>query len=144
MKLKLKIFLFALLTMVFVIGSAYSCEPDIKNGYKLAKKKCGTCHDLTDKQKKKLGPPLWDIVGRDFASYPGYKYSKAFKKVKVIMGEDQDSRWTNEMLEAFIDDPKEMIPKTRMSFSGINSERDRIDIVEFLNTLKTKVELTTN
>ena len=40
-------------------------------------KKCAACHDFAQGGAAKIGPPLWDVVGRDIAAAPGFAYSDA-------------------------------------------------------------------
>ena len=42
-------------------------------------KKCAACPSNTDGAKHKVGPNLWDVVGRAKASAAGYKFSAALK-----------------------------------------------------------------
>ena len=51
---------------------------DVAKGEKVAKK-CKACHVFDEGGKNKLGPPLWDVVGRDIASHEGFKYSGALE-----------------------------------------------------------------
>ena len=82
-----KAYAFAL-SMVLVLalasGSALAAG-DAAKGKKLFKK-CAVCHALTadasaKKGKKKVGPHLAGVFGRQAASVEGYKYSRAFKKL---------------------------------------------------------------
>ena len=41
---------------------------------------CETCHNFKEGAGAKIGPDLWNVVGRPVASYPGFVYSDALKK----------------------------------------------------------------
>jgi cytochrome c len=43
-----------------------------------------------------------------------------------------DVIWSVEALDAFLAKPKEMFPKTRMSFRGLKKEKDRANLIAFL------------
>ncbi len=40
-------------------------------------KRCEACHDGTKGGPNKVGPNLWNVVGRPIASHPGFSYSSA-------------------------------------------------------------------
>jgi cytochrome c len=91
---------------------------------------CGACHNFQKGQGAKIGPDLWDVVGRPVASFPGFAYSDSIKKI----GGD----WTYEKLNKWITDPKAMAPDTKMIFPGEKSPKRRADILAFLHTLSDK------
>jgi cytochrome c len=90
-------------------------------------KKCELCH--TNVQgKNKIGPSLWGIIGRPSASIPDYSYSPAMKAL--------DKTWTPELLEAYLPGPQKMVPGTKMTFPGLPNQKDRDDVIAYLETLK--------
>ena len=40
-------------------------------------KKCAACHSVSEDGKNKIGPKLYNVVGRGIGSISGYKYSKS-------------------------------------------------------------------
>ena len=60
-------------------------------------KKCVACHTVAEGGKHKLGPNLWEIVGRPVASIEGYKYSSALRKT--------EGDWTLSRLDDFLKSP---------------------------------------
>ena len=93
-------------------------------------KQCQICHNLQQGQGPKIGPDLWDVVGRPVASEAGFAYSDSIKKI----GGD----WTYEKLNDWITDPKKMAPDTKMIFPGEHSAKKRADILAYLQTLSDK------
>jgi len=91
---------------------------------------CGACHNFQKGQGAKIGPDLWDVVGRPVASFPGFNYSDSIKKI----GGD----WSYEKLNKWITDPKAMAADTKMIFPGEKSAKKRADILAFLQTLSDK------
>lgn len=91
-----------------------------------AAKKCSSCHNFEKGAGAKVGPDLWDVVGRPVASAQGFAYSDA---LKGLGGE-----WSFERLFAFIADPKAYAPGTKMSFAGVKSAPERADILAYLRT----------
>ncbi|MDH5749497.1 MAG: c-type cytochrome, partial [Rhodospirillales bacterium] len=63
---------------------------DAKAGEKIFTK-CKSCHTSDQGGKAKVGPNLWDIVGRAKAAAPGFKYSNALK--------DLGGNWTYQDLD---------------------------------------------
>ncbi len=96
---------------------------DVASGKKLAKK-CSSCHSFDKGGKNKVGPNLWDIVGRDMAQVAGFKYSDAL----AGMG----GTWDYAALDRFLTKPKEMVPGTKMSFAGVKKPEGRADLIAFL------------
>lgn len=96
---------------------------DLAAGEK-AFKKCASCHSIQSGAKHKVGPNLWNIVGRGAGSADGYKFSGALT--------DLGAAWDFETLDAFLADPKGFAPGTKMSFRGIKKPEVRAALVLFL------------
>ena len=60
---------------------------DAAAGKKISKK-CKSCHDLTAKKKRGIGPPLWDIVQAGKAGNGKFKYSSAMSSTGGKWDED--------------------------------------------------------
>lgn len=99
---------------------------DVDHG-KQVSQACQQCHDLSKGGPNKIGPNLWGVVDRPRASHPGFDYSSA-------MGSNHDP-WTYEKLFRYLKSPQEMVPGTKMSFAGLRSAKDRIDLIAYLRTL---------
>jgi cytochrome c len=88
--------------------------------------KCEQCHDLSSAKTTKIGPPLWGVVGRPRASVAGFSYSSA------MMG--NHDAWTFTELFKYLKSPASMVPGTKMSFAGLRSADDRVNLIAFLRT----------
>ena len=88
--------------------------------------KCEQCHDLTKGGPNKIGPNLFGVVDRPRASHPGFAYSGAMK--------GKPGNWTYDELFKFIKAPGVDIPGTKMSFAGVRSEKDRINLIAYLRS----------
>jgi cytochrome c len=99
---------------------------DLAKGKKLFKK-CGACHTANEGGKNKVGPNLWNILGRDVAGVEGFNYSDALSAKGGV--------WDIATLNAFLTKPKEAVPGTKMSFSGIKKDGDRANLIAFLQGL---------
>ncbi len=88
---------------------------------------CGICHAV-EPGKPKLGPSMFGVVGRHAASVPGFAYSTAMKAYDVT--------WTPETLDRYLAAPMKTVPGTRMAFAGLSDEKNRQDVIAYLETLK--------
>jgi cytochrome c len=98
---------------------------DVANG-KTISGRCEQCHDISKGGPNKIGPELWNVVGRARATEAGFSYSSAMK--------GKGGTWTYDELFKFLHSPGSYIPGTKMSFAGLRSEKDRIDLLAFLRT----------
>jgi cytochrome c len=89
-------------------------------------KVCLTCHNLAKGQGSKVGPDLYGVVGRPVASVAGFNFSAALKA--------RGGNWTFDALNKWLDNPRGDVPGTLMTFGGIGSEKQRADIIAFLNS----------
>jgi cytochrome c len=89
--------------------------------------KCAICHSA-DAGVNKIGPSLHGIVGRQSASIPNFTYSPAMQNAHKV--------WSDAQLDAYIADPRAVVPNTKMIFPGIKSETDRQNLIAYLATLK--------
>ena len=102
-----------------VAGGSENCDPD--NGQKIFQN-CSVCHTNDDSgQHGTVGPNLYDTLGRAVGKEPGYKFSSALRKSGDI--------WTYEHLDAFLENPMAIYPRTRMAYAGLKKEKDRRDVI---------------
>lgn len=113
-------------TSVFVTGAAAEITGDPERGRQVFKK-CASCHMVGPDAHNRVGPVLNNILAAKAAGVPEFKYSKAMKEAA-----GDGLHWGQETLDAFLQDPKQIIPRTKMSFRGLKSEEDRIDVIAYL------------
>jgi cytochrome c len=89
--------------------------------------RCEQCHDLAKGGPNKIGPGLWGVVGRARGEHPGFAYSKAMLS--------DHGAWDFAKLFHFLKLPAAAVPGTKMSFAGIRSVNDRINLIAYLRTL---------
>lgn len=89
--------------------------------------KCKGCHQLGDGATDKVGPHLNGIFGRKAAAHEEYRYSKS-----MVRAGDDGLIWTAETLDAYIENPRALVSKTRMSFRGVKDEADRANLLAYL------------
>ena len=98
---------------------------DIEKGKKVFGK-CKSCHKL-DEGANGVGPHLYKVINRGIGSIEGFKYSKALSGLEGV--------WSIEELNKYLTKPSEYAPGTAMSFSGLKKDRDRADLIKYLDTL---------
>lgn len=118
------------LVAVWVAGSsaAQTVTGDVEKGQRIYKK-CSSCHMVGLNVRNRVGPPLNNILSAKAAGVADFKYSKAMKKAA-----EDGLHWTPEVLDAFLEAPKSVVPGTRMSFRGLRSEDDRRDLIAYIAT----------
>ena len=87
---------------------------------------CGQCHDWSKGGPDKIGPNLWGIAGRARASRASFSYSSA-------MSSSHDP-WTYDKLFVYLKSPAGMVPGTKMTYAGLRSEQQRINLIAYLRT----------
>jgi len=97
---------------------------DVATGKKIFKK-CAACHSIVKGGKNKIGPALYNVVGRGVGKYADYKYSKALAAY--------DKNWTFEELNGFLKKPAKYIKGTKMAYAGLRKEKDRASVIKYLN-----------
>ena len=97
---------------------------DVEAGKKIFKK-CAACHSITKGGKNKIGPALYNVVGRKVGEVTDYKYSKALAAY--------DKEWNFEELNGFLIKPAKYIKGTKMAYAGLKKEKDRASIIKYLN-----------
>jgi cytochrome c len=103
----------------------------IERGTQVAKQ-CELCHNLGKGQGNKIGPDLYGVVGRQVASEAGFNYSPQLKA--------KGGTWTFDALDKWLTNPRADVPGTLMTFAGIANERQRADVIAYLNSNSDKPE----
>ena len=90
-------------------------------------KKCKACHSVDKGGAHRVGPNLWDVVGRAKAGAQDYRFSGA----RAGLG----GAWTFADLDAFLAKPKAFAPGTKMTFNGVRKAADRAAVILYLRSL---------
>jgi cytochrome c len=119
----------AIVCAIMALGCTTVAEAagDAAAGEAVFKKTCAVCH-TTDEGKNKIGPSLHAVVGRHSGTLGDYSYSDAMKKA--------DKTWDDQTLDAYLTNPRALVPGTKMVFVGLKSEDDRANVIAFLEAQK--------
>jgi cytochrome c len=98
----------------------------VQQGAQVAKQ-CEICHNFGKGQGNKVGPDLYGVVGRPIASDSSFNYSAALKS--------KGGKWTFDELDKWLADPRADVPGTAMTFAGLQSEKQRADVIDYLDSL---------
>ncbi len=91
--------------------------------------KCTTCHFNAPGAGVMTGPNLYGVVGRPTASFAGMAYSDA------MMAHAKDSpNWTYDQLYMFLAAPGKWVKGTKMTFVGIKTPEDRVNLIAYLRS----------
>ena len=108
----------SLIAVPVVRGHAGSVD-----GASLYDQECADCHSLQRRNKK--GPSLAGIAGRKAGSVPDFgNYSDALVASGIV--------WSKQSLEAYIADPRRVVPGGRMRYDGLSDPVARAAIADFL------------
>jgi cytochrome c len=99
-------------------------EADPSSGERVFNK-CKACHNVEPGGANKVGPNLWNVVGRGKGLEPGFSYSSALAELGGL--------WTFENLSAFLEAPKEYAPGNKMTFGGLSKPTERAAVIAYLN-----------
>jgi len=114
---------------IFGLGAPAMADGDAAAGKKVFAK-CRACHKM-EAGKNGVGPSLHGIVGREIATAEGFtKYSKALK----AFGEGKT--WDVELLDSFLEKPKDLVKGTKMAFPGLRKPEQRADVIAYLKSVE--------
>jgi nitrite reductase (NO-forming) len=103
-------------------GQAEEIGGDPDAGAKVFRK-CQACHSAEPGQNR-VGPSLFGVVGKEAGAVEDFNYSAAMQ--------DSDIVWTPENLDAFLTNPREFMPGTKMIVPGLRAAEDRSDLIAYL------------
>ena len=99
---------------------------DVKKGER-AFSACKSCHTADEGGRNGTGPNLYNLVGRPVAGDASFGYSSSLAGF--------GGNWTYETLDTWLTNPKKMVAKTSMSYSGMRKAAKRADLIAYLRSL---------
>ena len=122
-----RLLVFAMLVASVSYARAADADGDPIAGKAIFQRICQNCHS-NEIGVNKVGPSLWNVVGRQAGNVPGFEYSEAMKTNKAA--------WSTSSLDAYLADPRGDIHGVKMFFKGLPAAKDRTDVIAYLETLK--------
>jgi cytochrome c len=101
---------------------------DLARGARLFGSRCASCHSVGPSARAGFGPHLNGVFGRRAGSAPDYRYSPAMAKSTIV--------WNDKTLAAFLDEPDEVVPGTKMRFWGMGNESQVADLLAYLRSVQ--------
>ncbi|WP_082835949.1 c-type cytochrome [Croceicoccus bisphenolivorans] len=90
--------------------------------------RCAVCHTVEKGGENKLGPNLWGTYGKAAGVHAGFNYSDALTNSGLT--------WNDETLDAWLENPRKLVPGNRMSFPGLKDAAKRKEMIDYLKTLR--------
>ncbi len=88
---------------------------------------CKSCHAV-EAGVNRIGPSMAGLIGRPSGQVAGYNYSAANKNAGIT--------WSPEKMFQYLENPRRVVPGTKMAFAGLKKAQDRADVIAYLSTLK--------
>jgi cytochrome c len=105
-------------------ASAYAAGDPVKGEQVF--KQCKICHQVGPTAKPGVGPVQNNVVGSKAGTRPGFNYSEAMKNSGLT--------WDEATLDKYLENPKAVVPGTKMVFVGLKNPQDRADVIAYLGT----------
>jgi cytochrome c len=113
------------------LGVAAAVSPaaaqEAAHGKALFDVQCARCHALKRGSDDVYGPNLRGVVGRKAAREKGFDYSAAMRKSAII--------WDWASLNAYLAQPRLVVPRTSMQGFGVPDPQDRRDLIAYLQSV---------
>jgi cytochrome c len=90
-------------------------------------RKCQACHAIGEGAVNKIGPELNGIIGEAVAAVEGYAFSPALSAFA-----EEHPVWTPELMAEWLENPRQLVPGTKMVFPGIRDADDLANIIAYL------------
>ncbi|MDR3475037.1 MAG: cytochrome c family protein [Devosia sp.] len=115
--------------LVFVAASSPSFAAGDPAAGQTVFAKCAVCHNVGAGAKNKIGPALTGIIGRQPGTFAGFSYSQPMKDFG-----GKNPAWTPELVGQFLKGPGDLVPGTKMTFSGLTAQGDIDNVIAYLQS----------
>ncbi|HSG34262.1 MAG TPA: c-type cytochrome [Sphingomonadaceae bacterium] len=87
---------------------------------------CKVCHSV-EPGEHGIGPSLAGIFGTRAGDIAGFEFSSAMKESGLV--------WNEANLDAYLLNPRGVVPGTKMAFAGLKDEAKRKEVIAYLKSL---------
>ncbi|WP_300529401.1 cytochrome c family protein [Maricaulis sp.] len=98
-------------------------DADFVNGGRQYRR-CQSCHTLDEGGRHLVGPNLHGIIGEAAAMREGFTYSRQLTEAGLV--------WDVATLDAWLENPRTMVPGNRMSFVGLRDPEARRNVIAYM------------
>jgi cytochrome c len=113
--------------IIFAVAAAPAPAAATVDGAQLFRARCASCHwdPALEGEKPRQGPSMKGLIGRDAGAHPDFRrYSAGMKAAGFT--------WTADRLNAYLDNPRKVVPGTSMAFVGLKKPEERRAVVDYL------------
>jgi cytochrome c len=108
-----------------VAGTVPAAVADTAVGERVFVTQCSGCHSV-EPERNRAGPTLHGLFGRQSGTLEGFDFSSAMREARI--------EWSPETLDAFLAEPREVVPGTKMVLWGLPPE-DRRNVIAYLESV---------
>lgn len=100
---------------------------DPERGEELFRSDCSRCHQIGQGARNRIGPQLNGVFDRQAGHLEDFRYSD-----DMMLRAASGMRWTYELLDRYIENPRVLVSRTRMNYDGMPDAADRADLMAYL------------
>ena len=115
------------LAVLAIAAAGNGWAQDVEKGQN-SFKKCLPCHRIGPDAKNLVGPELNGLDGRKSGTVEGFNYSDANKNSGIV--------WNEAKFKEYIQDPRGVVPGTKMIFAGIKNPQEINDLWAYVSQFK--------